>query len=201
MRSPGNPELWQKIDRYEFDRLGAALPFSARLARDNGWPVYLALQVIEQYKRFIYLLCISDELLTPIGAGGSGLAPPHGLHPRLLAALLPRHAGTRDPSSAHGGRTKRGGHVPQGLCAHAFPAQRRVRRNSAGRHLAGRNAALCSAGSTGRSSSCFREPDSCSPCGRRSSGRRGRCLPSPGCSSLEKLWRFWCSPPSFPLRS
>ena len=62
--------LWQAINAYELDNADAALPFSRRLARDNGWSHSRALSAIAEYKRFIYLICHSGTtqpgtVLTP----------------------------------------------------------------------------------------------------------------------------------------
>jgi len=32
-----NPDLWQRISQFTLDIEGDRLPFSARLARENGW--------------------------------------------------------------------------------------------------------------------------------------------------------------------
>ncbi|WP_197276048.1 hypothetical protein [Mangrovimonas sp. TPBH4] len=42
--------------------------FSERLARDNNWNVEYSLRVIEEYKKFIYLCCISNQPITPSDA-------------------------------------------------------------------------------------------------------------------------------------
>jgi len=60
-----NPHLWQKISQFTLDIEGDPLPFSARLARENGWSRQEAHGAIEEYKRFIYLICIADTPLTP----------------------------------------------------------------------------------------------------------------------------------------
>lgn len=41
------------------------LPFSKRLARENSWSIEFALRVIEEYKKFAYLACISEIAVTP----------------------------------------------------------------------------------------------------------------------------------------
>lgn len=50
---------------FELDEPEIALPFSRRLARENAWTVGFASRVIEEYKRFIYLACVSDAPVTP----------------------------------------------------------------------------------------------------------------------------------------
>jgi hypothetical protein len=57
--------LWQAINAYNIDKTDAILPFSRRLARDNGWAPDFAGRAIAEYKRFIYLVCVSGNTLTP----------------------------------------------------------------------------------------------------------------------------------------
>lgn len=58
-------QLWNRINNYDPDEPDAAFPFSARLARENGWKLEFALQAIHEYKKFMFLLCVSGEPLTP----------------------------------------------------------------------------------------------------------------------------------------
>lgn len=58
-------ELWTKLERFELDDPGASFSFSDRLARENGWSYSFALRAIEEYKKFILLICISNHPLTP----------------------------------------------------------------------------------------------------------------------------------------
>lgn len=60
-----NQALWKRIKTVEFDRLDAAFPFSARLARDNGWTIEFAKRVIGEYRRFCYLACTCGHQVTP----------------------------------------------------------------------------------------------------------------------------------------
>ena len=64
-RSVSDPELWQRINQYTLDVEGDPFPFSARLARENGWSRQHARGTIEEYKKFIYLICVSKTPLTP----------------------------------------------------------------------------------------------------------------------------------------
>jgi hypothetical protein len=70
-----NTALWQAINAYELDDADAALPFSRRLARDNGWSRSHALSAIAEYKRFIYLICHTDMILLDITLAGTVLTP------------------------------------------------------------------------------------------------------------------------------
>lgn len=59
------PILWRKLQDFELDDPNASLCFSERLARENGWTHSFTLRAIEEYKRFLYLLCVCNEPLTP----------------------------------------------------------------------------------------------------------------------------------------
>ena len=58
-------DLWSRIDGYAFDTVDAALPFSARLARDNNWSVNFAKRAIEEYKKFVFLAMTAGHPVTP----------------------------------------------------------------------------------------------------------------------------------------
>ena len=60
-----HPDLLERIESYLPDKPGAEFPFSARLARDNGWTREFALRAIKEYKRFCYLAVISGHPVTP----------------------------------------------------------------------------------------------------------------------------------------
>lgn len=58
-------ELWNKIEDFEMDDLASSFSFSDRLARENDWSMEYCLRAILEYKKFIFLICISNEPLTP----------------------------------------------------------------------------------------------------------------------------------------
>lgn len=60
--------LWQRILDFQLDDLDAAFKFSERLARENGWNLVYTRRVIAEYKRFIFLCCISEHGVTPSDA-------------------------------------------------------------------------------------------------------------------------------------
>jgi hypothetical protein len=62
---PSNTDLWQRIQAFDIDNAEADFPFSSRLARENGWKYDEALAAIDEYKKFIYLVCVSPVPLTP----------------------------------------------------------------------------------------------------------------------------------------
>jgi hypothetical protein len=62
---PSQPELWSRIESFSLDEAGAALPFSARLARENQWSRDYSRRVLEEYKRFAYLALAAGHPVTP----------------------------------------------------------------------------------------------------------------------------------------
>ena len=60
-----NDNLWHKISVFVLDDPHASLPFSRRLARDNGWSHAFALRAIGEYRRFVYLACTAGHVVTP----------------------------------------------------------------------------------------------------------------------------------------
>lgn len=63
--TPDKEVLWQKILDFQIDDPDAAFSFTDRLARENDWPLEFALRCVQEYKRFIFLACISDQPCTP----------------------------------------------------------------------------------------------------------------------------------------
>jgi hypothetical protein len=57
--------LWEKINRFEVDDPLSSYSFSDRLARENIWSLDYALEVMAEYKKFIFLQCIATHPLTP----------------------------------------------------------------------------------------------------------------------------------------
>lgn len=58
-------DLWQRVRDFELDSSADAFPFSERLRRENGWSRQRVLGAINEYKKFIYLLCVSNSRLMP----------------------------------------------------------------------------------------------------------------------------------------
>lgn len=57
--------LWRRIADYPIDDPNAAKPLSVKLAEEQGWrPGYTA-RVLEEYKKFVYLCCISPTGASP----------------------------------------------------------------------------------------------------------------------------------------
>lgn len=57
--------LWAKIEAFKLDNPEAGFKFSTRLARENGWSLSYTNRVIDEYKKFIFLCCISGSGVTP----------------------------------------------------------------------------------------------------------------------------------------
>jgi hypothetical protein len=57
--------LWMRISVFELDDAKSPLPYSARLARENGWSRNFACRVIEEYKRFCYIAVTASHGVTP----------------------------------------------------------------------------------------------------------------------------------------
>ena len=57
--------LWIRIAGFPLDDPGAKMPFSCRLARDNGWSRDHAGRVIAEYRRFCYLALVAGHPVTP----------------------------------------------------------------------------------------------------------------------------------------
>lgn len=57
-------ELWKQLVALDLDG-SAALSFSRRLARDNGWALPFAQRVVLEYKKFVYLAATCGHPVTP----------------------------------------------------------------------------------------------------------------------------------------
>src|SRR5262249_21033421 len=58
-------ELLRRLENFELDSPEAALPFSARLARENNWSAAHTRAVIEEYKRFAFLAVAAGHPVWP----------------------------------------------------------------------------------------------------------------------------------------
>lgn len=63
--TPEEQILWQKIKAFPLDDPGSSFPFSDRLARENGWSKAYARRVVEEYKKFLFLCCVTTNGVTP----------------------------------------------------------------------------------------------------------------------------------------
>lgn len=58
-------ELWEKIRQFNFDAPSSAFPFSKKLAKENNWSPLFTRRAIEEYRKFIFLCCISPGGASP----------------------------------------------------------------------------------------------------------------------------------------
>lgn len=58
-------ELWSKVGKFTFDEKGATLTFSHKLSQQQDWSATFTARVIEEYRRFIFLCCISPTGASP----------------------------------------------------------------------------------------------------------------------------------------
>lgn len=58
-------QLWHSLKAFELDISDSHLTFTDRLARENAWPHEFAVRAIVEYKKFIFLICVSNLPLTP----------------------------------------------------------------------------------------------------------------------------------------
>lgn len=58
-------EFWQRLESFEIDDPGIALPFRERLARENGWTSEFAARVMDEYRRYILLMAHAGHPVTP----------------------------------------------------------------------------------------------------------------------------------------
>ena len=57
--------IWDEILNFELDDPDSSFSFTDRLARENGWTIEFSVRSIMEYKRFIFLICVSDTPQTP----------------------------------------------------------------------------------------------------------------------------------------
>lgn len=58
-------ELWERIEKFSLDDPHSNFPFSKKLAKENNWSASFTVSAIEEYKKFIYLCCISPAGASP----------------------------------------------------------------------------------------------------------------------------------------
>lgn len=65
--APDHP-VWLALRRYTIGPDGAALDFTGRLARENGWSRGHAERVLDEYRRFAFLAATAGHPVTPSDA-------------------------------------------------------------------------------------------------------------------------------------
>lgn len=56
---------WQKAEAFSFDQPSQMYGFSIRLSYENSWTTKFTKLAILEYKKFMYLASISDEMVSP----------------------------------------------------------------------------------------------------------------------------------------
>lgn len=57
--------LLERVRSFSLDEKGSALPFTSRLAREQGWTHAFSARVADEYKRFMVLAVASGHAVTP----------------------------------------------------------------------------------------------------------------------------------------
>lgn len=60
-----NTTLWNEVLKFELDNPNDKYGFLTRLAFENKWTLYFAKAAILEYKKFMYLAAISNEMVSP----------------------------------------------------------------------------------------------------------------------------------------
>lgn len=60
-----NHEIWDPIERFEFDQAVSGYGFITRLAFENNWTAFFTLKAIEEYKKFMYLAAVENVMVSP----------------------------------------------------------------------------------------------------------------------------------------
>ncbi|MEZ0483833.1 glycine-rich domain-containing protein [Fibrella aquatica] len=60
--------LWTKLSTFSIDGPDTRLTFAARLARENGWNRVYTQRVLEEYRKFLFLCCVTPTGVTPSDA-------------------------------------------------------------------------------------------------------------------------------------
>ena len=65
MNKLSQQELWENIQNFNFDDQNSSYPFSRKLANENNWSFSFTQQAIAEYRKFIFLCCISPTGASP----------------------------------------------------------------------------------------------------------------------------------------
>jgi len=57
--------LWDKIAQFEINDPHSSFTFTDRLARENDWTLEYSVRAIDEYKRFLFLICATNTPKTP----------------------------------------------------------------------------------------------------------------------------------------
>ncbi len=57
--------LWNRLMEFELDDPDSDFTFTDRLSRENDWSLEFSILAVEEYKRFMYLICVGGHPMTP----------------------------------------------------------------------------------------------------------------------------------------
>ncbi len=60
-----NEQLYEDLMVFPLEQTGGSFTFLHRLCRENGWSKAFGEKALEEYKRFLYLACVSPTPVTP----------------------------------------------------------------------------------------------------------------------------------------
>jgi len=60
-------QLWKKLVAFDFDRPMTEYSFTVRLAAENKWTEGFTAKALMEYRKFMFLAAISDEMVSPSG--------------------------------------------------------------------------------------------------------------------------------------
>jgi hypothetical protein len=63
--TPEHHDLYARIQAFAFDEGEPELPFAGRLSKDNGWSKLYSLRVIEEYRKFTFLMAEAGHMAVP----------------------------------------------------------------------------------------------------------------------------------------
>ncbi|EDX84750.1 hypothetical protein S7335_2447 [Synechococcus sp. PCC 7335] len=63
--TPEQKLLYDQIVQFKLDQPGVLCPFSTKLAWQYGWSGVFTLRAIREYKKFIFLIMVSEQRLSP----------------------------------------------------------------------------------------------------------------------------------------
>ena len=58
-------DLYRRICDFDLDEHGASFPFSRKLAQQYQWTSAYTLRAIQEYKKFVFLGMVSDQIVSP----------------------------------------------------------------------------------------------------------------------------------------
>lgn len=61
----GHQALLKRLEDYDLDNPNSTFPFSAKLAKENGWTPSFTQRAIKEYKRFCYLAMTAGHPVSP----------------------------------------------------------------------------------------------------------------------------------------